>query len=199
MRNPRQLLRALLCLALALLAGGCTTATSALWDRQKDHPADRPLIRLAYSPQQGDILVRYNEQLNKSTIVAERAYWLFASANSSATRKPPVFADDANLDHLQVIPVFQSKNDLKHLAPVGYSAFAIPTDCKFELCQDGKQIRRYRLPNYSRWGDVTSWRVALTPLAVTGDAALTLGATAWFACVASNGQVIPLALALAHR
>lgn len=186
-------------MAFALLAGGCTTATSALWDRQKDHPTDHPLIKLAFDPQRNDILVRYNEHTNDNALAEERAYWLFASANSSSAQKAPVFVSNPDFEHLEPIPVFPLKMMVKRGAPAGYAAVAEPTSRKFELWRDGMEIHTYKLPDYSKWGPATPWRVALTPLAVTGDAALTVGAVACVSIYASNGQVLLLALALAHR
>src|SRR5579862_4682061 len=125
MKISRQLLGAILCMAFALLAGGCSTATNALWKRQAYHPAEHPLIKLALDEQRHDILVRYDEKTDKDASVRERAYWLFASAKSGT----PVFVADsdvASLNHLVQVPVFHSIKDLQHSSAPGYAAFAEP-------------------------------------------------------------------------
>lgn len=199
MKISRQLSRAILCLALALLAGGCTTATSALWDRQKDSPADKPLIRLSFDPQRKDILVSYNGHINNDSGSVERDYWLFASTDSSIAHGAPVFDDNPDFNHLVGLPVFQFKKELKDAPPTGYFAFAGLSSRRFELWGDGRKIGTYKLPEHSEWGRVTPWRVALTPLAVTGDAALTVGAAAGVSIIATDGQILLLPLAFAHR
>jgi hypothetical protein len=203
MKISRQLVRAILCLAFALLAGGCTTATSALWDRQKESPAVNSHIRLSLDPQRKDILVCYHSHTNKGVVVEDRAYWLFASTNSSTAHGAPVFVDNPDFDHLVGLPLFQSKKELKHESLPGYSVLAGPTSRKFELWEDGKKIGTYRLPEHSEWARATAWRVALTPLAVTGDAALTVGlivgGTAGYSIVATDGQILLLPLAFVHH
>ena len=174
MKISRQFLRAILWLAFSLLAGGCSTATNALWQRQTYHPAEHPLIKLALDERRHDILVRYDEQMNKDTVVKERAYWLFASANSGT----PVFVADsdlASLNHLVDVPVFQSKKDLQHPSVPGFAAFAKPNGRDFELWQDGKATEVYELPSYSNHARANPLRILLTPGAVTTDALITAG------------------------
>lgn len=199
MKISRRLTRAILCLALALLAGGCTTATSALWDRQKDSPADHPLIRLMFDPQRQDILVCYDGRMSNDSGFVERDYWLFASTNSLANHGVPIYDENPDFVHLVRLPLFQFKKDLKEAPPTGYFALAGPTSRKFELWGDGTKIGTYQLPEHSEWGRATVWRVALTPLAVTGDAALTVGAAAGISVIATDGQILLLPLALAHH
>jgi hypothetical protein len=203
MKISRTLVRAVLCVAFALLAGGCTTATSALWDRQKESPADNSHIRLSFDPQRKDILVCYDAHINNDSGVVEKAYWLFASTHSSAAHEQPIFVENPDFGHLEEIPLFHSRKELKHESPAGYSVLAGPTSRSFELWKDGKKFQTYRLPEHSDWGNATAWRVALTPLAVTGDAALTIGLTvgaaAGYSIVATDGQILLLPLELAHH
>ncbi len=80
---------------LTLLTAGC--ATPALWGRKNYSPKD---VSLMVSPQAGDVLVRYNEEMftnsfHPSRITHQfqpRAYWLFAHANA-AKGYPPEFVD----------------------------------------------------------------------------------------------------------
>lgn len=177
MKTPGQLLKASLCLALAFLAGGCSTTTNALWQRQAYHPAERPLIRLSSDPHRQDILVRYDEQMNNSLVVQERAYWLFASTNSPTKSGAPNFvavSDLPSLNHLVDVPVYHSIRELQHSSAHGYAALAEPEDRSFELWRDGKRIQTYMLPSYyTRRAPATPLRVVLTPGAVTADAAVT--------------------------
>lgn len=183
MRHPRQLLRATLCFALVLAAGGCSSATNALWDRKAYHPAYPPSIRLALDTNRQDILVRYKEQVNYSSHRQERAYWLLASTNSPTTSRAPVFLADSDLASLKDlidVPLYHSKKDLRHSSAPGYAAITWTGLNEFELWRDGKKIQTYELPAYySPHAPATSWRVALTPLSVTGDVVLTTSGVAF--------------------
>jgi hypothetical protein len=80
---------------LMLFTAGC--ATPALWGRKDYFPKD---VTLMVSPQAGDILVRYNEDIStnsfhRSPVTHEfqpRAYWLMAHTNA-AKGFPPEFVD----------------------------------------------------------------------------------------------------------
>jgi hypothetical protein len=167
-------------LLLALLSSGCTSATSALWGRKTHHPAvivDGTNLNLAFAPQTNDILVRYEEQVNKSTNSQARAYWLFASTNAPI-RTTRQFVQEISFGDLIQIPIVRSKKDFKTESPSGYRAISVPGQISFQLWKDDKKIGRYKLPCYSEWEPATAWRVALTPGAVTADALVTTSATA---------------------
>lgn len=137
--------------------------------------------------------------MNNDSGFVERDYWLFASTNSLAAQEAPVFDDNPDYGHLVRLPLFQFKKDLKDAPSTGYFALAGPRSREFELWEDGKKIGTYELPKHSEWGRATAWRVALTPLAVTGDAALTVGAAAWVSIIATDGKILLLPLEFAHH
>ncbi|HWY77045.1 MAG TPA: hypothetical protein VN281_15585 [Verrucomicrobiae bacterium] len=182
MKYPGYLRGSFLCVVAALFCNGCTTATSALWGRKVYHPSETKDVSLWFSPSRRDLLVRYCEDVNDSTNSQLRAYWLFASTNSASSTEAPIFVNQTNYDELVSVPVLGSRKGLKDVdSETGYCAIdrnrGLSFDFRYreslEVWRDGGKIGKFKLPEYTEWEGRNTWRVALTPLAVTGDAALT--------------------------
>ena len=123
-------------------------------------------------PGKDDVLVCYDECFENSTNRQPRAYWLFAyhERDTNCFERPkPKFVKVEHLTERQ--SVFSlAWPDL--LPTNGVCAVATEDQHAFELWRDGAWVGSYTLPVYTNAPPVTWWRVALTPVTATTDAAI---------------------------
>lgn len=164
-------------LLILLFESGCTYAlwTNANLDAYKE-PAPTPNLRLYESQKHNDFLVVYNEYSERNDSVHTRAYWLNKNENRVEDKRIPAFARKNPADHLPPIPVFYSLPAKPDLNWYLYAVCDTNLDT-FTLYSDNREIGSYVLPFYKdRWGKVE--KIALTPFAVTADAAIVGGCAA---------------------
>jgi hypothetical protein len=174
---------------LATLLTGCSTCeecslTYRVWDcgdfRNFNEPAPEPKITLCEAPGRGDVLVQYDASSEKSSVVKRQAYYLWANHERILTKQKPKFIKTSNSEGLRPIPVFDATAS-NSLASAGTQyAVAAPDNRSFTLYQQDGTSETFDLPIYQQsYGTIT--RVALTPVAVVGDAAMVGGVAAFVA------------------
>ncbi len=175
---------------LAALGGGCqavedNSLTYRLWDKGNIsfcQPAPKPELALFDAPGQKDILVEYNALSDSHVQVTRLAYFMQAGEARIQRGKAPHFIKPGPLGDFRPIASQAATNDYFLAGKDGKS---------FTLFRQNQPPEQHNLPFYQddHWS-VT--RVALTPLAVTGDAVI-VGACAgvmavWMLC--QNGTCI---------
>lgn len=161
MRIPVTARRLVAGILVVLMAGCESSFTYKLWHAEDFHhvraPATNSNVAVYYEPNRKDFLVAYDSVRDGSEAPRRLNYFLGANTERIAHRKKPSFLSTNRLI-LQAVPVNQETNSKP--AAVFQSALTIYTS-------DG-EIGPYPLPAYEE-ADGTIARVALTPLAVTGD------------------------------
>ena len=163
---------ALIC--ATMLISGCRTGltTSVVWRIKDYHPAAISNLRLSTLPGTNDVLVQYDEQFAHSSRIKPRAYWLSAYAaidTNSVERPKPKFVNATLLTNL--CPVALIGTNISRPTS-GFCAMPSPNHHSFKLWRTGTTLGEHTLPVYSNAPPVTCWRVALTPLTATTDAAI---------------------------
>jgi|SRR5579872_1260445 len=161
----------LLVICLIPFLTGCLTGR--LWDRDLavDHrqPAPDANLKLFQKPDGGDVLVQYDEERDRDDVVKRRAFYLQANQKKLSAGKRPHFVSARKADHMQPITL-ESSSATNSISP-GLGAFRaalLPDGRHFTLICNGRVTGPYGLPVYvDRCSQVD--RLALTPLAVTGD------------------------------
>ncbi len=175
-KNLHRLLLVMLGIAFVLGATGC--ATPALWSKKNRigsfKPSPKPNLVLFHSDLRGDVLVLYDEQIDKKSGVKRRAYYLFENKDIIQKGSAPNFVSPQETNSLAVIPILPdegvAEDQLRDL-------FAVTSDSPHQvtLYYDGGCVGTYALPAYQ--GTTHKWaRIAVTPLAVGADGALILAA-----------------------
>jgi alpha-D-ribose 1-methylphosphonate 5-phosphate C-P lyase len=173
------------------LTGGCQGArdyslTYHLWTnvemRHLDEPAPNPRLQLAELEHADDILVQYDEVRENHGRIRRRAYLLGANAGRIDANKKPHFIDPTRISAPRAIPTGESLSFVANAGP-GFSTFATVTNGSrdFTIYRPGREESIYALPVYEDRSS-TGVRLALTPFAVVGDAALfgaIAGALGW--------------------
>lgn len=165
-------------LAVALLAGtsGCSTGdtiflTPRLWGpgmvRNFNEPADTPGLKVFRSSKPADYLVLYDEMRENGGRVRHRAFYLNANLERLNSRRKPRFVNPAKAESLELVPVLLELPTASTNAAVSVSLS--PDGTFWRLHEADGQMVDFNLPTYPTAGS-TVLRVALTPLAVTGDA-----------------------------
>lgn len=182
-------------LVLALLAGGCVAPappgnqarngrtgqvsartnqcgliTCRLWRKTLYQAAKDPHLRLTQAPQTRDVLVEYDEQQGKSTRLELRAYSLFAYATNTSKHPKPGFVNPAACAAMEPIPLLDATAS-DNPPSNGYCAVLAADRHSFVLWHNGADLGCFDLPVY-REARPTVWRIALTPVCVTADAAI---------------------------
>lgn len=174
--------------AVMALAGGCRSglATSMVWRIGSYHPAADPQLRLSAPPDNGDVLVQYQECFAGATNARPRAYWLLAYELRKADGgEPPAphFVDTKKIKGLLPVPQVCPANP----PPTNGFSYCLQADRRsFEMWVSGALGRGYTLPEYSAAPPATAGRVALTPLAVATDTAIV---AAILFCIGAGGGV----------
>lgn len=155
---------------LAALGAGCQTVednslTYRLWDKGNIsfcQPAPKPELALFTAPAQKDILVEYNALSDNHVQVTRLAYLMQAGETRIQRGKAPHFVKPGTRGDWRPIANQVSTNAYVLAGQDGKS---------FTLFRQSRPPEQHNLPFYQddHWS-VT--RVALTPLAVTGDAAI---------------------------
>lgn len=172
------------------LGGGCETVekvslTYKLWDKDTIsycQPAPNPELAVFKAPAQNDILVEYDAISDQQVKVSRLGYFMDASEARIEQGKAPHFVNPANYSGWRPIP---------HGVSTNYYILKGTDGKSFTLFRPNQPPEHHDLPFYQddHW-PVT--RVALTPVAVTGDAVM-LGAcggvlAVWALC--ENGTAI---------
>jgi len=163
-------LHVLLAVLLAGAGGGCETTKKAsltykLWDkdvRSYCQPVANPELTLYEAAPSRDVLVEYNALSDRDDQIKRLAYFLEANQTRIAAGKAPHFVDPKLSRTLVVIPNEVSTNTYAILGTNGWT---------FTLYRPGREPEICNLPTY-RDDHNTAGRVALTPLAVAGDATI---------------------------
>ena len=165
----------LLVVALSPLATGCdtlrdSTITGRLWDAggvNRCLPAPTPNLKLYRTPDSRDVLVTYDELLEKSDSIRRRAFFLKPNVRRLEDHKRPKFISPAKVMELSLVPVAEAGSANP---PDGEVIFAkISGDNQeFTLMWFGTDLGPYALPVYvDRTSEVR--RALLTPLTAMGD------------------------------
>ena len=172
--NPKRSVLFLLIIALSILASGCTTA---LWNKSTFahyyRPADTPNLRLFYSNERRDVLVRYDERQDSDDRIQPRCYWLERSSSTVNGRQKPKFVPLKTCAAVLVpIPVHETSTNEPSASLHGLYAVAQPNQDSFTLYAGRDELEQYHLPVYSGDRSQKIKQVALTPVAVAVDATI---------------------------
>jgi hypothetical protein len=169
-----------------LLLTGCATAekyslTHKLWEdgefRKFSEPAGHPNLALFDTPDAHDVLVQYDAWSDRHSKIIRRAYYLDANTNRIAKGEQPQFVALSMAEGLAPIPVLAPATMATN-PPPPETIFAITNDLRsFTLHRPAMADQTFDLPVYGESAG-TAKRLALTPLAVAGDAGMVAGATA---------------------
>lgn len=161
-------------LLLLIVESGCTYAlwTNGNLDAFKE-PAQNPELRLYQSGQRKDFLVVYNEYSERRDTIHRRAYWLNKNQCRLEKQRAPIFVRKQSLRNLAPVPVFYSTPE-KEDFNAGFYAVCDTNQQSFAVFSTNQEIGSYNFPLYNdHWGTVE--KVALTPFAVSADAAIVGG------------------------
>lgn len=165
-------------LAVALLAStsGCSTGdtiflTPRLWGpgmvRNFNEPADQPDLKVFRSSKPADYLVLYDEMRENGERIRRRAFYLNANLERLNSRRKPRFVNPAKAETLAPVPLLVKLPTASTNAAVSVSLS--PDGTFWRLHEADGEVVDFNLPTYPT-ASSTVLRVALTPLAVTGDA-----------------------------
>jgi hypothetical protein len=180
----RQFIACFLTASLAPLAAGCdtmrdSTMTGRLWDAggvNRCLPAPTPNLKLYRTPDDQDVLVTYDELLEKNDSIRRRAFFFKPNVRRLEDHKRPKFVNPEKVMKLKLVPVLESGNTN---SPAGEVVFAkISADSQaFTLIWFGSDLGPYALPAYVDRGSEVR-RALLTPLTTTGDVIVAVVAVA---------------------
>jgi hypothetical protein len=168
-----------------LLLTGCAAAehsmTHKLWDTGEfsrfSEPAAHPNLALFATADQRDVLVEYDAWSERHSRITRRAYFLGANTNRIARGEKPEFVAIMTASGMTEIPVF-TRAVLSTNPPPADTMFAVTEDSRgFTLHCPTAPDATFDLPVYGE-SSGTAKRLALTPLAVAGDATVVAGAAA---------------------
>jgi hypothetical protein len=161
---------------LILVVTGCDTAheyslTYKLWDKGTGpscRPALEPKLEVFASQLQPDLLVSYDALDERADKILRRAYFLHTNEMRVTARLKPFYVEPSLATNMHAVPIVIATNEIKQTGPT--VRYPVNTDygLGFELYRDGHREGEHPLPVYYD-GISTPARVALTPLAVTGD------------------------------
>ncbi len=142
--------------------------TGTLWhERDFVVPSPNPKLALAQTPQ--GILVQYDAVYERNGDLRRRAYYAELNAKRVEAGQKPVFVDPAKAGPQTVIPIFllpAADEPRPELYAVCSSNF-----CTFTIYRRGRVLGPCDLPVFKDQKQ-TAEQVALTPLAVAGDASI---------------------------
>jgi hypothetical protein len=152
---------------------GCESVRDASFTGRLWHPEDYvepapdPKLALSQTPQ--GILVQYDASYEHNGALHRRAYYLEPNLNRVAAGQKPGFVNPAKAGPQTVIPIFlrsAADQPRPELCAVCSSNF-----CTFTIYRRGQVLGPCNLPVFKDQRE-TATQVALTPLAVTGDASV---------------------------
>jgi hypothetical protein len=151
------------------------TMTGRLWQGTGtwDHSeaAMEPGVKIYQTPDKNDFYVCYDEVRENDAVIKRRAYLLKANEARIESDHRPKFSSTSRLDGLQPLPLVTNVAPTSGDSNTGMLVVLCPDQIHFALLSGPKLIGVYHLPNYVNAKERAK-RIALTPLAVTGDAAV---------------------------
>lgn len=159
------------------LLTGCTTAV--LWQETGDWDARKVSaqpnhLELFDAPRKKDFLVVYEEVSERTESVHKRAYFLYENESRIEKRDRPQFVSVRRSQGLEPVPVFSSAEAVAPSLARSTYVIASTNDYLFILHSADGEENSHMLPVYSD-GIGEAERIALTPFAITVDAALMCG------------------------
>lgn len=156
---------------------GCESVSDAsftgrLW-RPGDYVEPSPLPKLVLSQTPQGILVQYDASYERNGALHRRAYYLEPNLNRVAAGQKPSFVNPAKAGPQTVIPIFLRLPADK--PPPEWYAVCSSNFCTFTIYRRGQILGPCDLPSFKDEQE-TATKVALTPLAVTGDASVVAAA-----------------------
>ena len=178
----RLVLRSGFLLALLWLVAGCESTSShtygcthALWTTSQlvdySSPANPPALKLFHAKSKQDIVVQYDEVDEKNDAIHRRAYLLFANQQALRASKSPAYLDLSKMGELEPVRISQESPFGPESSKAEFCAVLAESGQGFSLYRQGTNAGAYDLPVYLQTHHVAT-RVALTPLAIVGDASI---------------------------
>ena len=179
---------------LLFLASGCETVQDyslsyKLWNNADfsrwSEPSPNPHLAIFESPDHTKLLVEYDAYSEKHSVIKRQAYYLQSSQARISAGKAPKFIDLAATEDMTPIPVFEAKTIAAN-PPIHLTNYAIISEFgrEFTLQPQAEYLGAFQLPAYAE-SSGTIMRVALTPLAAGGDAAMVGVVAAFVALIAA--------------
>ena len=209
-KNPliaviNRVVASVLTIGLAAMTTGCETArdyslTRKLWSPDADfegrvhHPASDAEVKIFESTNPPDLLIQYNETKDNWKTTQRRAFFLLENQNRTGANRKPRFVSPDTAAKLSPIPLrTAAESPASPSEPVPLYAVLNATQNQLTLHGEHWDRGPYSLPQYSTSYGTTTTRVALTPLAVTGDVVMVglaagfVGGILWLAAKSSHG------------
>ena len=159
-------------LSLAVVLSQTACLTPQLWSNTRERsfrePAPNPQLALHQSPAGGDVLVSYDELAESKTALRRRAFFLQPNVDRLAAGKKPAFVKPERAAGMCPVPLDLAGGALTS-APV--HAVTEKHGHRFTLHAGVQTTGPVALPVYQNYATEVG-RVALTPFAVAGDAAI---------------------------
>jgi hypothetical protein len=149
--------------------------TGRLW-HERDYvvPSSEPKLALSQTPQ--GILVQYDAEDERNGNIHRRAYYVEPNLKRIAAGHKPVFVNPAKAGPQTVIPILL-RPPANEAAPELW-AVCSSNFCTFTIYRRGQVLGPCDLPVFKDQRE-TATQVALTPLAVTGDASVVAACVAY--------------------
>jgi hypothetical protein len=155
----QRVVTALLLVSLMPVICGCESVkdhslTARAWDENMNsvyRPALDTHIQFFQKPDLTDVLVRYDEEREKSGALHPRAYFVLANESRTLARKKPHFVRPDLADAMRPIPFNFGTNGFSAPVPpgvAGFSAVLSADGLDFNLFRDGRLAGSYPLPVY---------------------------------------------------
>jgi hypothetical protein len=152
-------LTALVLFSLMPLISGCESieddpVTGRAWDANMNsvyRPAPHPNVQFFQKPDLTDVLVRYDEEREKTGAARHRAYFVLANESRTLARQKPRFVRPSLADSMRPVPFTIGTNRFPAPLPSAASGFLAVLSIdglEFTLFRDGRQAGSYSLPVY---------------------------------------------------
>jgi hypothetical protein len=148
--------------------------TGRLW-HERDYVVPSPDPKLALNQTPQGILVQYDAEYERNGDIHRRAYYLEPNMKRVAAGQKPVFVDPAKAGPQTIIPILP--RPAADGLPPELRAVCSSNFCTFTIYRGKQVLGPCDLPVFSDQLE-TAKQVALTPLAVTGDASV-VAAVIW--------------------
>ena len=196
LNHPKRMNALTRMLALTLLVAalaGCSTddsffLTQRLWEegrfRTFHEPAPQSHVQVYRSENPADYLITYDEMREKDGRVRLRAFYLSAARRHAPPGRRPKFSNPGRAEKLRPVPIRDEAAGTADL-PAGTSCWVESSNggTSWRIREAGGVVGEFALPVYPARG-ATALQVALTPLALTGDAVIVGSILALFVATA---------------